>query len=137
MGRARGEQDPTSLCGKAVALVTKLGQATTDTVVAYLGKEVSAAWAMRRAVKKLKAHRTYAQKKVRRNEEAGRRQGGGGVPRKKHTKPQLIALGRRAVLNNTMQSCVRRGFLRRLKPGLYAPPLPKLYEPVALEPQAS
>lgn len=99
------ERERKTLIGRCVAEVLRLGEASVSRVLARVGRHIDASPAAN----------------------AGRRA--------QKSFPRLSAAdrGRRRIVNIALCLAARRGYIRRVSPGVYAAPLPKLHEPAISE----
>ena len=103
-----------SFTQKVLATVLQLGEANTRQVLAVISKDIPAARAAivgrTRAALKIKGGR------LRRN------------PKALKDTAFLVDLGKYDIVHNALLFLVSRKRLRRIRKGIYGPPLPKLYK---------
>jgi hypothetical protein len=103
---------PNSLRSRVEAAVLALGECRAAAVVARIGRTIPAAQAATAGRKK----RRYTAKQHQ------------GRTRPKQRKHDLVALGKSCLVVQTLVRLYKDGRIRRVKVGVYAPPLPRLYE---------
>ena len=111
-----------SIAGRVRQAVQELGVCTNKQVLAKVGETIPAARAIR-------SGRAEARQLLRLSKHKGAKPPTGGRPLKKHTTQELVQIGRRFRINVTLANLVKQGQIRRVKKGVYAPLLPKIYNP--------
>ena len=106
------ESPKRSLRDRVVEAVLQLGQCTTNEVLAIVGRYISASQAVLAGRRRLKVQvKRHEAKKSRLDTESPR---------------SLVAIGRKRIVSEYLCRCVRKGRIRRVSNGIYAPVLPRI-----------
>ncbi len=117
MGRKRQSVNPKSVVQRGTSAVLKMGEATIHQVMGVVGKHITSAQAEARAKERLKVE---AKRKV------YRRNPGNSV----YSDNEYMAKwGRYLIVTLSLRDATNRGLIRRVKPGVYAAPIAKIYQP--------
>lgn len=108
-----GKRNPQSLHSRIEAIVLDTGECSLDHLVAVLGPTIPASEAV---------HLTRATRKYHQKERAQK----GHRYRGNHSVERLAEMGRRRKVMIAANSLIDTGRIRRVKLGVYGPPLPKI-----------
>lgn len=119
-GNPKGYMFPGSLSKRCYDAVVKRGEVTISQVLGVVGRFISPSQALRQGKIYLRSHSKPAPSRKRRavNPDS-----------EIYTISRITEIGRRQVVNNALRHLTKKGSLRRTAPGVYAAPLPKLFEP--------
>jgi hypothetical protein len=112
--------DPGGFTGRCVAAVLRLGRASAAQVAAEVGAEIPAS----RAVTLGRARVLRSSRDPR---QSGSRRGRARPDSPTYTVRRLAEIGRLAKVASALRGAYRRGHLKRLAPGVYGPPAPRIY----------
>lgn len=108
--------NPNSLRSRVLAFVLAQGQVTNRQVLAGVGHTIPSPQAV-------------AAGRVQLKYEAAKPRGASNPANPIYTVTHLAETGRRQLVNHALRQLTKEGKLRRVRTGLYAPPLPKVYVP--------
>lgn len=104
-----GKQNPASIMSLVQEAVFRLGPCTNLRILAEVGSHISQIVATQYAKAEINIRREHGCRPI----------------RVRYTVAQLVAMGRRRMVNNTLTNLKFRGKIRRVSKGVYAPPQPK------------
>lgn len=120
-GKPHPHHIPNSLTQRCLRYVLANGQVTVAQVVAAVQKDIPAAQALSAGKRQLRADCN----RPNRSGKAAKRNPNNPL----YTVEFLTQWGRRILVYRRLGDLVRNGSLRRVRPGVYAPPLPRLHNP--------
>lgn len=100
-----------SLTQEVVRIVRRLGACTTSQVLAEARTLIPSSWAAAKGRRLEMTYRRRYQRKYSFHK-----------PERQRSPADLVRIGRREIVNSALQNAVRGRFLRRVAPGVYAPP---------------
>lgn len=115
-------EKPKSFRSIVLQYILAHGECSIGRVVGGVGKHITATQATRAAMRRIKSTRKRKNKLCR---GIGNRAG----ERKEYTHEELILLGKKIMVGETLCDLYKTGLIKRVGKGVYAPPDPKLFVP--------